>query len=89
MFTIKNKVVSWPSAVSDDLVQSVHQKICERWHFTISELSCEFPQISHTVLYEIITARLGSQVLCKMASGNAHGCTQNEENGFSFCRLFE
>jgi hypothetical protein len=25
-----------PSEVSDDLVQSVGQKICERWHFTIS-----------------------------------------------------
>jgi hypothetical protein len=45
--------------VSDDLVQSVDQKICERWHFTISELSCEFPHISRTVLYEIITDRLG------------------------------
>jgi hypothetical protein len=34
-------------------------KICERWHFTILELLCEFPQISCTVLYEIITLRLG------------------------------
>jgi transposase len=44
-----------PSVVSDDLVQSVDQKICERWSFKISELSCEFPQISHAVLREIIT----------------------------------
>jgi hypothetical protein len=43
--------------VSDDLVESADQKICERWYFTISELSCEFPQISSTVLYEMITAR--------------------------------
>jgi hypothetical protein len=40
-----------PSVVSDDLVQSVDQKICERWHFTISEFLREFPQISHTLLY--------------------------------------
>jgi hypothetical protein len=33
-----------PSVVSDDRVRSVDQKICERWHFTISKLSCEFPQ---------------------------------------------
>jgi hypothetical protein len=33
----------WPSVVSDDLVQS------ERWCFTISELSCEFPQILCTI----------------------------------------
>jgi hypothetical protein len=32
-----------PPVVSVDLVQSVHGKICERWHFTISELLCEFP----------------------------------------------
>jgi hypothetical protein len=47
-----------PSVGSDDLVQSVDQKICERWHFTVSELSYEFPQISRTVLCEIITVRL-------------------------------
>jgi hypothetical protein len=34
-----------PSVVSDDLIQSVHQKIrvLERRRFIISELSCEFP----------------------------------------------
>jgi hypothetical protein len=48
-----------PSVVRDDLVQSADQKICKRWRFTISELSCEFPQISRTPLYEIIIVRLG------------------------------
>jgi hypothetical protein len=38
------------SAVSDDLVQGVDQKLCDRRRFTISELSCEFPQISSTLL---------------------------------------
>jgi hypothetical protein len=47
------------SVVSDDLVQSVDQKIYERWHFTILELLCECPQILCSVLYEIITIRLG------------------------------
>jgi hypothetical protein len=28
-----------PSVVNDDLVQSVEKEICERWHFTIPELS--------------------------------------------------
>jgi hypothetical protein len=32
-------------AIYSELVQSVDQKICERCHFTISELSYEFPQI--------------------------------------------
>jgi hypothetical protein len=53
-----------PSAVSDDLVQSVEQKICERQHFTILELLCEFLQISCTLLQEIITVRLGSHKFC-------------------------
>jgi hypothetical protein len=52
------------SVVSDDLVQSVDQKIGEKWHFTISELLCEFPHISLTVLYEIITDRLGYHKFC-------------------------
>jgi hypothetical protein len=55
MLKMKSEVVSQPSAVSDELVQSVDQKVCERWSFRISELLCEFPQISHTVLYKIIT----------------------------------
>jgi hypothetical protein len=56
---------SQPSVVSDDLVQNVDHKICERRCFTISELSCEFPQISHTVLYEIITVSLGYHKFCE------------------------
>jgi hypothetical protein len=48
-----------PFLVSDDLVQSVDQKNCERQRFTIPELLCEFPQISRTVLNEIMTLRLG------------------------------
>jgi hypothetical protein len=53
-----------PSVVSDDLVQSVDQKICQRRRFTFSELSCEFPHIPHTVLYKIITDRLSYHKFC-------------------------
>jgi transposase len=53
-----------PSVMSDDLVQSVDQKICERRCFTNSELSCEYPEISSTVLYEITTVRLGYHNFC-------------------------
>jgi hypothetical protein len=74
----------WPSVVSNDLFQSVEQKICERRRFTISELSCEFPQISLTVLYEIITVKLGyHKFRAKMVSENDHGYTQNAL-GFDF-----
>jgi hypothetical protein len=47
------EVVSRPSVVSDDFVRSVDQKIFERRRFTISELSCELPQISRALVYEI------------------------------------
>jgi hypothetical protein len=62
---------------------SVDQKICERWRLTISELLCEFPQISRTILSKNnhCYARL-SQVLRKMGSKNAHGCIQNAVNDF-------
>jgi hypothetical protein len=45
--------------VSDDLVQSVDQKVCEKQRFIISELLCEFPQTSRILLYDIIIFRLG------------------------------
>jgi hypothetical protein len=69
-------VVGRPSVASDDLVQSVDQKEnWERRRFTISELSCEFPQISRSGLYEIITVRLGYHKFCarwfpKMLTGS-------------------
>jgi hypothetical protein len=50
--------------VSDDLLQNVNRKICESRSFTISEASYEFPQIPRTVLYEIITVRLGCHKFC-------------------------
>jgi hypothetical protein len=58
MGTAKSEVVGRPSAVSNDLVRSVDEKISERRRFTISELSCEFPQISRAPLYEIIAVTL-------------------------------
>jgi hypothetical protein len=59
MFMMKSEVADRPSVASADLVQNVDQKICERWCFTMSEHLYEFPQISRTVHYEIVTVRLG------------------------------
>jgi hypothetical protein len=42
------------SVMSNDFVQNVYHKIFERQCFTISELSCEFPQISHTVFTRLL-----------------------------------
>jgi hypothetical protein len=46
------------------LFKVLAKKICERWSFTVSEFSCEFPQLSHTLLYKIITVRLGYNKFC-------------------------
>jgi hypothetical protein len=84
MFT-RREVVRRSSVMSDDLGQSVHQKICERLHFTNSEVSCGFPQILRPVLYKIITVRLGyhkfyARWVPKMFTG-----VHKTQNGFSFC----
>ncbi|GBO34908.1 hypothetical protein AVEN_272329-1 [Araneus ventricosus] len=47
-----------PSVVNDGLVAKVNEKIRENRRFTLRMLFDEFPQISKTVLHEIVTNRL-------------------------------
>jgi hypothetical protein len=63
MFMMKSEVVDHLQCV--DLVQTVDQKFYERRQFTITEISCEFPQISCTALYKDITVRPGYHKLCR------------------------
>jgi hypothetical protein len=85
IFMKKSKVVGQSSVVSDDLIQSVDQKLCERQCFTISELSHEFLQISCTVLHEIITVRLGlHHKFCARWVPEMLTSEQTAENGFGF-----
>ncbi|GBN61860.1 hypothetical protein AVEN_52338-1 [Araneus ventricosus] len=53
-----------PSVVNDGLVAKVNEKIRENRRFTIRMLFDEFPQISKTVLREIVTNRLNYRKLC-------------------------
>ncbi|GBM92642.1 hypothetical protein AVEN_107058-1 [Araneus ventricosus] len=53
-----------PSVVNDGLVAKVNEKISENRRFTIRMLCDEFPQISKTVLHEIVTNRLNYRKLC-------------------------
>jgi hypothetical protein len=55
--------------VSDDLVQSVNQKICERQRFTFQNICVNLDKF-HT----LFTSKMGME--------NAHRYAQNEENGF-------
>ena len=47
-----------PSLVNDDLVHKVNKKVHDDRHFTISDLSLYFPQISRTLLYDIVSSHL-------------------------------
>ncbi|GBN28619.1 hypothetical protein AVEN_36171-1 [Araneus ventricosus] len=52
------------SIVNDGLVAKVNEKIRKNRRFTIRMLFDEFPQISKTVLHEIVTNRLNYRKLC-------------------------
>jgi len=45
-----------PSLMSDDLVHKVNKRVRDDRHFTISDLSLHFPQISRTLLYDIVSS---------------------------------
>uniref|UniRef100_A0A670ZEW1 Histone-lysine N-methyltransferase SETMAR n=1 Tax=Pseudonaja textilis TaxID=8673 RepID=A0A670ZEW1_PSETE len=64
-----------PSIVTDELVVKVNDKIHENCCFTVTELSISFPQISHGLLHEIVTQKLGYHRFCarwvpKILTGN-------------------
>jgi len=48
-----------PSLVNDDLVRKVNERVRDDRRFTISDLSVHFPQISRTLLYDIVSSHLG------------------------------
>jgi len=53
-----------PSLVNDDLVHNVNERVHDDRCFTISDLSLHFPQISRTLLYDIVSSHLGYQKVC-------------------------
>ncbi|GBM00189.1 hypothetical protein AVEN_176423-1 [Araneus ventricosus] len=53
-----------PSVVNDGLVAKVNEKIRENRRLPIRMFFDEFPQISKTVLHEIVTNRLNYRELC-------------------------
>jgi transposase len=49
-----------PSLVNDDFSHKVNERVHEDRHFTISDLTLHFPQISRTLLHDIVSSHLGS-----------------------------
>jgi transposase len=46
-----------PSWVNDDLVHKFNERVRDDRRFTISDLSLHIPQISSTLLYDIVSSR--------------------------------
>jgi len=45
-----------PSLVNDDLVRKFNERVHDDRCFTVSDLSLHFPQISRTLLYDIVSS---------------------------------
>ena len=45
-----------PSLVNDDLVRKIKERVRDDRRFTISDMSLHFPQISRTLLYDIVSS---------------------------------
>jgi len=45
-----------PSLVNDDLVRKIKERVRDDRRFTISDLSLHFPQISRTLLHDIVSS---------------------------------
>ena len=48
-----------PCLVNDDLVRKFNERVRDDRRFTISDLFLDFPQISRTLLYDIVSSHLG------------------------------
>jgi len=45
-----------PSLVNDDLVRKINERVRDGKRFTILDLPLHFPQISRTLLYDIVSS---------------------------------
>jgi hypothetical protein len=81
---MKREMVGRPVVVSDYLVQSVDQKICESRRLKYQNFHVIFHKFH--ALFSTRLLQLG-QAITRLAQDwfeNAHGCAQNPENGFGF-----
>jgi hypothetical protein len=53
-----------PSLVNDDLVRKVNERVRDNRRFTVSGLSLHFPQISRTLLHDIVSSYLDYRKVC-------------------------
>jgi len=73
-----------PSVITDDLMEKVNTTICGNRRFTISELSLEFPHVSRSVIYDIVSSEARLQkAVCQMGAENVNRRTQTIRPGCS------
>jgi len=53
-----------PSFVNDDVVRKINERVRDDGCFIISNLSLYIPQISRTLLYDIVSSHLGYRKVC-------------------------
>jgi len=53
-----------PSVITDALKQKVNRIIRENQHFTISEVYEQCPEVSRSLVYEIVTKHLQYRKIC-------------------------
>jgi hypothetical protein len=53
-----------PSVVTDEIIQKTDENIYADRRLTIDELHQQCPEVSRTLLHEIVTKRLGYWKLC-------------------------
>jgi len=58
-----------PSVITDALKQKVKRIIRENRHFTISEVYEQCPEVSRTIVYEIVTEHLQYRKIARRPSG--------------------
>ena len=58
-----------PSVITDALKEKVNRIIRENRHFTISEVYEQCPEVSRTVVYEIVTEHLEYRKIARRPSG--------------------
>jgi len=64
-----------PSLVNDDLVRKVNVRVRDDRRFTIFDLFLHFPQISRTLLYNIVSMHLGRRRTHSMRRVYKNLCT--------------
>lgn len=59
-----NKRSGRPSVITDDLIQSVQRFVNSDKRRTLDDIHDEYPDVSRTILHEIVTKNLGYRKIC-------------------------